>query len=115
MRINTQKAIRAAIRSVSTTNGTQWVRGRLQIDGVDVQKLVESGEARGLVKRSREHFPQDGKVITKRRHPRPSLISKRAEALAARLAAGIESKTHKMLRLRKERAAALEAQKAQKP
>ena len=104
MRINTQKAIRAAIRSVSTTNGTQWVRGRLQIDGVDVQKLVESGEAHGLVKRSREHFPQDGKVITKRRHPRPSLSTKRAEALKARLAAGIESKTHKMLRLRRENA-----------
>ena len=89
---------------MSTTNGTQWVRGRLQIDGVDVQKLVESGEAHGLITRGREHYPQDGKPVTKRRHPRPSLSTKRAEALKARLAAGIESKTHKMLRLRKEKA-----------
>ena len=114
MKHNTIKQIRQSIKADKTNTFAQWVGGRLLIDGIDTHRLVAFGETRGLVKRSREHFPQDGKPVTKRRHPRPSLISKRAEALAARLAAGIETKTHKMLRLRKERAAALEAQKGQK-
>lgn len=104
MKHNTIKQIRQTIKADKTNTFAQWVGGRLLIDGIDTHRLVTFGEARGLITRGREHYPQDGKPVTKRRHPRPSLSTKRAEALKARLAAGVESKTHRMLRLRRENA-----------